>query len=124
MRLSAPLPAVQTVLYLPNPEWQDRRAPKLDVTFRRSMNNTTRTYVKTSGNWTFEYDLNLPRNLALRLRTMVQSFYNRQWLLLDHDDRRWRVYLTNNPFQFTASRRAEPVREMNTIHLTFEGTEL
>lgn len=125
LRLAAPYPTIETITYLPNPLLSDVRRAAQSVETRRSMDNTVRTYVKTSQRKVFTYNMRLTRQKSLELRAFIESYYRSQIHMTDHDDRQWIVYLTNNPFDFSASGRAEgyPGDEVVAITLAFEGEE-
>lgn len=124
-QLSAPYPQLETVTFLPNPEFSDIRRPVQNVAIRRSMNNTTRTYVKTSSRKVFNYTFSLTRQKALELRAFIESYYSSQLQIIDHDSRRWIVYFTGNPFEINGAGAAlnYPGSEYATIPLAFEGEE-
>lgn len=125
-RLAAPYPAIEALSYLPNPELSDVRRPVQSVDIRRSMDNTRRTYVKTSNRWSFNYTFVLTRQKALELRAFIESYYLAPLVITDHRGVRWSVYFTSNPFEFNGAGRAAdfPGEEYITIPLTFEGEQL
>ena len=128
--LRAPSPNLQTTTVLPNPDFSDQEALTSEVSTKRSLNGTVRTYVKTKNNrrklqWTF----NLTRNKSLELRAFINSYFASKIEIKDHRNRVWTGNFINNPFEFEGVRVAKPaiapwpVGETYSITLEFEGAE-
>lgn len=126
VRLGAPYPTLETFTWLPNPELSDVNSPAQSVEFRRSMDNTVRTYVKTSPRETFTFTFVLTRQKFLELRAFILSYYRSLIHYIDHNGKPWKLYLTNNPFEGNAAGRAAdfPGEEYATITLNLEGEEI
>lgn len=128
--ISAPHPGLQTTTLLPNPEFSDTESLTDEVISKRAVDGTLYTYVKTKGGrrklqWTFR----ITRNKALELRAFLLSYYASKVQVVDHNDRTWVGFFTNNPFELTSVGRAGPAiqgwprGETHTITLEFEGIE-
>lgn len=124
------LTSYQTTTILPNPEFGDTEALTDVVISQRAMDGTLYTYVKTKNGrrklqWTFQ----LTRNKALELRAFILSYFASVIEIVDHEGRKWRGHLVNNPFEFRSASRAGPAiqnwprGELITITLEFEGVE-
>lgn len=122
--ISAPFPGLETTTYLPNPALSDVRKRKNQVDVRRAMDGTMRTYLKTNNDYEFNYTFNLTRAKGLELLEFIHSYFRATWSILDHNGVRWKVNLTNNPWQFISDRAAQPVIEIVGIPLVFEGVQL
>lgn len=125
VRLAAPYPTLETFTFLPNPELSDINSPAQSIEIRRSMNNTVRTYVKTSKRETFSFTFILTRQKALELREFILSYYRSRIHFIDHNGQAWIFFLTNNPFEFNGAGTAQnfPGGEYVTITMTFEGEQ-
>lgn len=128
--ISAPYPGLQTTSLLPNPEFSDTEALTDAVITKRAVDGTLYTYVKTTGGrkklqWTFL----LTRNKGLELRAFLTAYAASKVMVVDHNDRAWVGYFTNNPFELTSVRKAGPAiqdwprGETHTVTLEFEGVE-
>lgn len=122
--IQAPLPALETTMLLPDPQFNDGEARRLTVEFKRSVNGTKRSYIKTNVRSTLNYQFSLTRMKALELRAFIASYYTAKLRVTNHKDEIWLCNFTSNPFEFEFSTRAsgEPGGERLNISLTFEGT--
>lgn len=121
--LQAPYPNIETVSALPSPLFSDLEKQKSDISIRRSMNNTVRTYVKKRENHDFSYNFLISRAKAIELKRFIEAYNHVKILLTNHKDENWVVNLTNNPFEFNRAGAAQNFsgREYVTITLVFEG---
>lgn len=126
MILQAPYPTVVTTTILPDPEFNDGDAQRHSIDIKRSMDGTRRTYVKSNARRQLTYSFSMSRMKALELRAFIQAYYRAPILLIDHNESRWLVHFTNNPFEFDVDSRAGgwPGGEMQNIALEFEGEPL
>lgn len=124
--LRAPYPTLQTLIRLPNPAYSNVRQNDIEIKPRVSMNGTQRTYVKKSDVVKLTHRYELTREAALALREFIRVHFAHKILMLDHNAEQWVVDLANNPFEFTAARRAmrSGGRENMTIELQFEGLKV
>lgn len=113
------LKAYQTIIFLPNPQWDDGENLTDQIITKRAMNGRLYTYVKTKNErrrLLMRFDLT--REKAFELRAFIRSYYSSEIKLIDHNDIIWIGHLTNNPFEFTTT-----VSEWRNIQLEFEGTK-
>lgn len=112
VRISAPYPTPQTTTILPNPEMGNQEGLRVEVDTHRAIDGTLRTYVKKKYRqrrrlfWTFR----LTRNKAIELREFLFSYHSSEFLVDDHEGRRWRGYVLNNPVEITMVNKAGPAR--------------
>jgi len=112
VRISAPYPTLQTTSILPNPEFSNSENLRVELDIHRAIDGTVRTYVKKKYRqrrglrWTFR----LTRNKAIELREFLLSYHSSEFLVDDHEGRRWRAYVLNNPVDITMSNKAGPAR--------------
>jgi len=121
--LRAPYPALQTTTLLPSPKFGDNTGLKATVTTMRSMNGTLYTYVQSREEGKkLRWDFELSRDKAKELREFINSYFDVQIHITDHDDVIWIGYLKNNPFEFEGGSRAGgwPGGETMTVTLEFE----
>jgi len=116
IKLEAPLPAVQTTSFLPNPQKGDVENLLHNIDLKRSMNGTKYTYVKSNSNRRLTYEFRLTRMKGLELRAFIQSYYDSEIKMTNHKAEVWHVRLVNNPFEFSSAS-----GETVTIQLQFEG---
>lgn len=118
IQLKAPHPELETTSILPNPQMSDVENHQTELSIKRSMNNTKRTYIKRSPRRLLTYEFILTRQKALELRAFIELYYYSRIVLINHKDEEWVVSLVNNPFEFNAT-----FREYMTITLNFEGIQ-
>lgn len=121
--LQAPYPQLETASILPNPQMSDVQAQLHEVEVRRSMNNTKRTYVKSTDRELITHAYRITRGKSLELEAFINAYYGSKIKMVDHDDIAWLVYFGSNPFEFNGAGRAVgvPGDEMQTITVTYEG---
>lgn len=124
--LQAPVPALQTTTQLPSPQFNDSEGRRLVVDVKRSMNNTKRSYVKSSARSRVTYTFLLSRMKALELRAFIQSYYAAKLRWIDNLGDVWQGYLTGNPVEFSAAGRAQgwPGGEYVEVTIQLEGTRI
>lgn len=127
VRFGAPAPAISTFILLPNPEFGNSEANTATVEFKKSMNNTRYSYVKSRASrrrLQFEFDVTQAK--GFEILEFIRS-YNRVLVeYLDELGQRWLGYFITNPNQTTSRNLA--VKNENamfayvTIQVEFEGT--
>jgi len=130
-QFEAPCPAIQTISFLPNPQFSDQESLLDTVTRKLAMDGTRYTYVKRrNGRRKMKWTFRLTRNKALELRAFIYAYFASKVRVTDHNGRKWIGNFTNNPFEFEAAARAAPAipplprGERVTIDIEFEGVEL
>ena len=124
--VQAPYPALNTTTILPSPQFSNGGGLKAKIkSIMRSMNGAQRyTYVQTNPDQVLTYQFLLTRAKALELRAFILLYFASRIQITTHENEVWAVYFVNDPFEFTSERKADPVREMQTINLTMRGTRL
>jgi hypothetical protein len=125
IKLEAPLPAVQTISILPDPQSNDSEALLHRVDTKRAMDGTKYTYVNQVDRRRLTYEFRLTRMKALELRAFIQSYFDSEIKLTNHKDEVWHLKFVNNPFEFSTAGRAagSPGGEIQSIQLQFEGVK-
>ncbi len=126
--LQAPYPAFEITTFLPNPQLGDSVSPKGSIDFRRSMNGTKYTYVKSRDArrkclWTFQ----ISQHKALELQAFFDAYNSELIQVTDHLGVVYVGNFTTNPFEFEAVRRAvaSPGNySRHQIQVEFEGSEM
>lgn len=121
--LQAPAPDVQTSSILPSPIFNDNESRRMSVSLRRSMNNTKRSYVKSSTRSRVSYSFNLTRMKGEELRNFILAYYRAKLRWTDQLGDVWEGYFTINPFEFSGAGRAagSPGSEYTEVTLQMEG---
>lgn len=123
--LQAPYPTLQTTSYLPSPLLGDSIASSGTLEFKRAMDGTKYSYVKSRNSrrkfvWTFS----ISHHKALELRAFFDSYNSSQIKITDHLGKVYLGYFTTNPFELEAVRRsvASPGNyTQHQVQITFEG---
>lgn len=115
--LSAPWDLIQATIRLPSPQVGNLRNNQLDVAIRNSMNGTLYSYVKSSDRLKFAWDLFLTRQKALELEYFIEYYDEYEWRVTDWEENVYRMYLINDPFDFTRISKDE----LTTVRLELEG---
>ena len=98
VRLAAPHPALQVFTFLPNPEFGDSENQAHTVEFKRSIDNTRYSYVKTRATrrkLSMRFDLT--QSKAFELMEFIRSYQGTKILLTDHLSQDWLGFITTNP---------------------------
>ncbi len=122
--LQAPFELIQTSVVLPNPLLDDNESLISNLTLRRSMDNTPRTYVQTSKNKRLRYTFILNRLKALELEAFFNSYNGADIKMLNWKGQIWKVKLITNPIDYVQTRRAEPGGDRTDVNVEFEGVLL
>lgn len=123
IQLSGPYPLIVTTIQLPNPQWGDSESVMAEVQSKRAMDGTLYTYIRNKGRRKLLLSFRLTRLKGLELRAFLKSYMSERLKLVDHLDRVWLGYLSNNPFEFDTPERGTPGggSELQNIELQFEG---
>ncbi len=119
--LQAPFELIQTSVIIPNPLLDDNQSLVSNLTLRRSMDNTVRTYVKKSPNSRLRYTFTLSRLKSLELEAFFDSYNGADIKMLNWKGEIWKVKLITNPVDFVQTRRAEPNGDRTDVNVEFEG---
>jgi len=127
-RLMAPHPLCAVITVLPNPTWSDSEALTDEVTTKRAMDGTARTYVKTKNQrCKLQWQFRMTRNKSLELRAFISVYFATMVKVVDHNEVAWIGHFMNNPFEFEVNQRAAPAiapmprGETVVITIEFEG---
>lgn len=118
IKLEAPYPNINTISYLPNPQFGDSEAENIEVQKHVMISGKKYTYVKTSNDRRkLLFSLYLTRMKALELKAFIKSYFASSIKLTDHLSQVWIGHFTLNPFDFEV---VGPSEYCN-IQLEFEG---
>lgn len=128
VRLAAPYPAIQTITYLPNPEFGDLESLTNSMTLKRSINGVRYTYTRAKdGRKRLQMRFVLTRTKALEFRAFLYAYHSTQISLTDHLGQVWIGYITTNPNEFENVSALLHVSAAGTttanIQIEFEGTQ-
>jgi len=124
--LKAPWPAIQTVTYLPNPEFGDTENLVQTISTFKSMNNTRYTYVKTrDSRRTVNFRFNLTQAKAFELMEFIRAYHRIKIQMTDHLGQVWLGYIITNPNEVEsralAIKNATAMYGHGGIQIQFEG---
>jgi hypothetical protein len=121
--ISAPVPALQSFIVLPNPEFADTEGKPVSVNFKRTMNGAKRTFVKSNSRRILSWQFRLTRAKGIELQRFFTSYFRAKLQIEDHKGTIWQGYLTNDPFEFAAETKARgwPGSEQVAIRVEFQG---
>ena len=123
--LQAPHPALQTTTYLPNPQFGDSVAPTGTIDFKRSMNGTKYSYIKSrDSRKKFLWNFSISHHKALELQAFFDAYNSSDIKITDHFGEIYIGNFTSNPFEFEAVARSVASPGNNTrcqIQIEFEG---
>lgn len=121
--ISAPVPALQSFIVIPNPEFADTEGKPVSVNFKRTMNGVKRTFIKSNDRRILSWQFRLTRAKGVELQRFFTSYFRAKLQVEDHKGQLWQGYLTNDPFEFAAETRAGgwPGGEQVSIRVEFQG---
>lgn len=122
--LQAPVPAIQTATYLPNPQLGDSQGNVLNVDIKRSMNGATYSYVKTRNREKLIWAFRLSQHKGMELMEFYRSYKASQIKVTDHLGNVFIGYFTSNPLEIEATNRSVDSPGNDTkvsVQIEFEG---
>ena len=124
--MQAPVPAVETTSVLPSPQFNNTEGRRLQVEMKRSMNNTRRSYVKSSPRSRITYNFQVTRNKGEEIKQFILAYYRSKIRWTDHLGDVWEGYFTSNPFALGGAGRAagSPGGEYQEISIQLEGSRI
>lgn len=122
--LQAPFNKTETETLLPTPLFQDIQNRLHIVNTRKSIDNIKYTYVKKSGTQRLAYTFRLTREKSLELKAFIDAHIDDEWRMQNWKGEIWKVFLSNNPIDFIATRRGFPCGDEVDVSLEFEGVKL
>ena len=102
LQIRAPHPNHKVTILLPNPEFDDARAPESTITIKRTMTGRLITYIAQSDRVTLNLPLQLTRMKSLELEAFLASYQSAKWEVTLYDGSVWETQLVGEP----VSRRA------------------
>jgi hypothetical protein len=125
IKLEAPWPAPSVVTVMPNPQLSDVETRDQTVNRHRSMSNVLYSYAKDGGTSKLTYTFSVSRMKSLEVQAFVETMIGQQIKMTNHKNEVWFVYIDNNPFEASQSRRAggSPGNETDSISLSFVGVK-
>ncbi len=127
--LEAPFPGSVTALLLPNPLLGDLEGRDQTLQFRRSIDGTRYTYIKTSDRkrLTFTWEV-LGRGKLVEVQEFYKNYTSERILLTDFRGDIWDVIFSENPITITMDTRsanAGGIRfESGSLTLEFLGAQI
>ncbi len=98
--LKAPASSPETTTILPNPQVADVENSQKQLTMKRAMDDTTRTYVKRTPTRLLTYTFRLSRLKMIEMQEFVRSYHSSSILMENHKGETWTVNFVSNPFDF------------------------
>lgn len=129
VNLQGPWPGAVTTTILPNPELDNSEGRDISVDFRRSMNNTGYSYVKSSDRKriSFQWE-DLGRGKIVEVQEFFKLYAGSHILLTDFRGDQWDVIFADNPVVTEVTKRSDNSggarKESGTLSLEFLGTKL
>ncbi len=127
VKFAAPWPAIQTIIHLQSPEFSNTEGNTATVAFKKSVNNTKYSYVKSRAlRRKLQISFDLPQSKGFELLEFIRSYHAVQVQYTDELGQKWIGYFITNPNQLqTHSLDAKNPLSMYgwvTIQIEFEGT--
>jgi len=128
MRFEAPYTAVDTIVLLPNPVFDDAIALDVDLQYYQTIDGTRYTYIKQSENRRLTYTWgSLGRGKMLELEEFFQAYAGQFLRIVDHHNKIWQASLVPGESNFTTSRLSRnsggPRTESGEVTLEFIGCQ-
>ena len=124
------LSCFQTTTILRDPQFSDGEGLTSEVNRIRSTDGTLRTYIKRKdGRRKLQWSWVLTRNKAIEFEMFIKAYVDFEIKVVDHNGRTWLGYITTNPVEITANRKATPavqswpLGESCSVTVDFEGVE-
>jgi hypothetical protein len=124
IEITAPWPATDCRIYLPNPKFGDSESLAIEMNPKRAMDGTLYTYIKTKGlRRKLIMSFTMTRLKSIELNRFLLMYISQQIKIVDHLSRSWIGYITSNPVEFNTSKRGNPGggNELVDVELEFEG---
>lgn len=86
---------------LPSPRLGNTTECAVDTKIRNATDGTLYSYNKTNSRRKLVWDFDLRRGKAEELKAFLESYFGIQWRATDWAERVYKVYLVNNPLDFT-----------------------
>lgn len=95
------LKTADSIITLPTPEFNDLEGGKATINIKRSMAGGRRVYKKNAPARRLSYNFIMDRKKAIELRQFILNNNSKVLDMENWKGEKWKVVLTNNPFQFT-----------------------
>lgn len=115
--IHAPFPGTIGILEMPNPELDDSVVARIEIKIKKAMDGTRQTHIKTTGRRIFEYSFILTQLQFLTFKVFYNTYIDKQWKIIDHNNITIQGYIQTNPLTFTAAGRNKIL-----LSIAFEGT--
>jgi t-SNARE complex subunit (syntaxin) len=127
VRFGAPYPAMQTFIHLPSPEVGNSEANTATVEFKRSVNNTKYSYVKSrASRRRLQIRFDMTQAKGFELLEFIRSYQRVQIQYFDEQGQTWVGYFITNPNETEtrslAINNSTAMFGYVTIQIEFEGT--
>ena len=127
VQFAGPWPAIQTFIHLPTPEFSNSEGITGTVEFKRTINNTKYTYVRSRAQRR-KLQVNFRMTVAkgFELFEFIRSYHATQVRYRDELSQDWVGYFITNPNEFETqslgAKSAEGMYGYVDIQIEFEGT--
>ena len=113
----------QTVI-LPCPQFGDSEAYQGQVNLKRTMTGDTYTYVRKGRVEKLQYTFHVGTHKAYEMQKYLLSHAARLHTVYNWKGEVWKVYITNNPVEFSAAERWQNKGERHEFTLELEGIKV
>ncbi len=118
--LMAPHEKPEVTSLLPSPNFGDSNDIEAEIAIKRSMNGTTRTYIKTSADDKLVYDFIMSRLKMVEVMNFISLYYTANVRLINHKGEIYVGKILNDPFEYATVRRGEE----GSFRLEFRGVKI
>lgn len=126
--LRAPWPNYKVTSILPNPQFQDGRAPESSIIIKRTMTGRKLTYVRPSDRFTLTLPFQLTRMKALEVEAFLKAYQAAPIFIELYDGTQWEAKLIDQPVSRRATERIGDStligKELIELTLTFSAKRL
>lgn len=127
VQFAGPWPAVQTFIHLPSPEFSNSEGISGTVEFKRTINNTKYTYIRSRAQrrkLQISFEMTVAK--GFELLEFIRSYHATQCRYTDELGQRWVGYFITNPNEIETrslgAKSAEGMYGYVSIQVEFEGT--
>ncbi len=113
-----------TAITLPCPQMGDSEKSLHQQVIKRSMNNVLYTYIRRNALEQLNYQFVIGRPLCLNLQSFCQANLDKVLTLSNWKGELWKVYITNNPLEYTGKALFENEGERWEIPFEFQGVKV
>lgn len=120
IQLVAPYASAESVVTLPNPEFDNSDALTSSLNVIQTNDGTLFVYKKTKAHQNLDYPLSLTPAKAEELKAFLDFYVGQYIRVTDVTGGVWRVLLSNESFEFETS----SADNWTKVHLSFQGVRV